>query len=172
MLTIEKGAEMGRTAELASLGNGKAVDTGTGEILDLRERPGMFVYVPARPKWAEGWFMAIQEAFVALAKDKSLSGRPMRVLTYMMGRLDWDNYITLSQVEIAGELDLHRQDVNTAVKLLVERGIIQEGPKNGRSHSYRLNSTYGWKGKTINLKERRMVEALPGRISTEGPPEH
>jgi DNA-binding MarR family transcriptional regulator len=71
--------------------------------------------------------MAIQEAFVALAKDKSLSGRPMRVLTYMMGRLDWDNYITLSQVEIAGELDLHRQHVHAAIKLLVERGIIQEG---------------------------------------------
>jgi hypothetical protein len=73
--------------------------------------------------------MAIQEAFVALAKDKSLSGRPMRVLTYMMGRLDWDNYITLSQVEVAGELDLHRQHVHAAIKLLVERGIIQEGQR-------------------------------------------
>ncbi len=162
---------MGRTSELAPLGNGRAVDTSTGEVLNLRERPGMFVYVPDKPRWGEGWFMAIQEAFVALAKDKSLSGRPMRVLTYMMGRLDWDNYITLSQVEIAGELDLHRQHVHAAIKLLVERGIIQEGPKNGRSHSYRLNSTYGWKGKTINLRERRKIEALPGGASTEGSPE-
>ncbi len=161
------GVEMGRTAELASLGNGKAVDTGTGEVLDLRERPGMFVYVPARPKWGEGWFMAIQEAFIALAKDKSLSGRPKDVLLYMMGRLDWDNYITLSQVEIAGELGIYRQQVHEAIKLLVERGIIQEGPKDGRSHSYRLNSTYGWKGKTINLRERRKVEALPEGTNTE-----
>jgi hypothetical protein len=88
--------------------------------------------------------MAIQEAFVALAKDKSLSGRPMRVLTYMMGRLDWDNYITLSQVEIAGELDLHRQHVHAAIKLLVERGIIKRA-EGWPFHSYRLNSTYGWK---------------------------
>ena len=118
---------MGKTAEMVPLGGGRSVDTETGEILDLRERPGMFVYVPSRPKWGEGWFMAIQEAFVALAKDRSLSGRPMRVLTYMMGRLNWDNYITLTQAEIAGELDLHQQDVSDAVKLLVERGIIQQG---------------------------------------------
>jgi hypothetical protein len=67
--------------------------------------------------------MAIQEAFVALAKDKSLSGRPMRVLTYMMGRLDWDNYITLSQVEVAGELDLHRQHVHAAIKPSSSAGL-------------------------------------------------
>ena len=151
---------MGRTSELAPLGNGRAVDTSTGEVLDLRERPGMFVYVPDRPRWGEGWFMAIQEAFVALAKDKSLTGRPKDVLLYMMGRLDWDNYITLSQVEIAGELGMYRQDVNAAIKLLVERGIIQQGPKAGRTNSYRLNSTYGWKGKTINLRDRRMQEEL------------
>jgi hypothetical protein len=91
----------------------------------------------------------------------------MRVLTYMMGRLDWDNYITLSQVEVAGELDLHRQHVHAAIKLLVARDY----PGGARSHSYRLNSTYGWKGKTINLRERRKVEALPGGTTTERLPE-
>lgn len=149
---------MGKTVQLAPLTVDRVMDTKTGEILDLRERPGMFVYIPDRPRWREGWFMAIQDAFVVLAKDKALSGRPMRVLTYMMGRLDWDNYIMLTQAEIARELDLHRQDVSTAVRLLVERGIVQEGPRVGRSHSYRLNSTYGWKGKTVNLRDRRRGE--------------
>lgn len=146
---------------MVPLGGGRSVDTETGEILDLRERPGMFVYVPARPKWGEGWFMAIQEAFVALSKDRTLSGRPMRILTYMMGRLNWDNYITLTQAEIAAELDLHQQDVSKGVQLLIEKGIIQQGPKAGRTYSYRLNSTYGWKGKTINLRERRLHELQP-----------
>jgi len=68
-------------------------------------------------------------------------------------------------------LGMYRQDVNAAIKLLVERGIIQQGPKAGRTNSYRLNSTYGWKGKTINLRERRKIEALPGGTTTEGPPE-
>ena len=151
---------MGRTAEMVPLGSGRSIDTETGEILDLRERPGMFVYVPARPKWGEGWFMAIQEAFAALAKDRSLTGRPKDVLLYMMSRLNWDNYITLSQSEIADELGMHQQQVSEAVKLLVERGIIQQGPKSGRTYSYRLNSRYGWKGKTINLRDRRMQEEL------------
>ncbi len=156
---------------MLQLPDGRMVDEKSGEVLDFAGREGMFVYVQARPKWREGWFMAIQEAFIALAKDKALSGRPMRVLTYMMGKLNWENYIAVTQAEIADELGLHKQDVNGAISLLVERGILQRGPKLGRSWSYRLNSAYGWKGKTIHLHERRTqeagdalapVDALPG----------
>jgi hypothetical protein len=64
-----KGVEMGRTSELAPLGK-RAVDTSTGEVLDLRERRGCSC--TSLTSRAGRWFMAIQEAFVALAKDKSL----------------------------------------------------------------------------------------------------
>jgi len=51
---------------------------------------------------------------------------------------------------------------------LVQKGILQEGPPTGRTHSYRLNSHYGWKGTPISLDKRRREEDKPSQIDFEG----
>ncbi|EIT2341618.1 hypothetical protein L1O22_004870, partial [Salmonella enterica] len=38
-------------------------------------------------------------------------------------------------------------------KNLIEFGIILEGPKIGRSKTYRLNPQFGWKGTVSNHKK-------------------
>jgi DNA-binding transcriptional regulator GbsR (MarR family) len=127
------------------------IDLDTGEILD-----GVPVYVHAKIKWREGWFMGIQDAFIALAKDKDINGGTRRVLDYMFGRLGFENYICIQQKEICEALDLQKSHVSSAVKLLLKKGIILPGPKLGRTSSYRLNPTYGWKGKVTNLSKTRL----------------
>jgi hypothetical protein len=127
------------------------IDLNTGEILD-----GVPVYVHAKIKWREGWFMGIQDAFLALAKDKEICGRTRRVLDYMFGKLGFENYICIQQKEICEALDLKKQNVSSAIKLLLKKGIILPGPKLGRTNSYRLNPTYGWKGKVTNLAKTRL----------------
>ena len=127
------------------------VDLETGEILD-----GVSVYVNAKVKWREGWFMGIQDAFIALAKDKEIYGRTRAVLDYLFGKLGFENYICLQQKEICEALDLHKGHVSSAIKLLLEKGVILTGPKIGKSFSYRLNPRYGWKGKVTNLAKTRM----------------
>lgn len=128
----------------------KTIDSRTGEVLE-----GIPVYIQPKVKWREGFFMGIQEAFIALAQDKDISGRPRRVLDYLFGKLGFENYICIQQKEIVEALDLHKQDVSDSIKLLLNKGIILPGPKLGRSKSYRLNSSYGWKGKIKNLAEER-----------------
>ena len=59
-----------------------SIDLNTGEILD-----GVPVYVQAKVKWNEGFFMGIQDAFIEIAKDKDLSGRPKDVLMYLLESL-------------------------------------------------------------------------------------
>lgn len=127
------------------------VDLDTGEILE-----GVPVYVQAKVKWKEGWFMGIQDAFIALAKDKEIYGRTRAVLDYLFGKLGFENYICLQQKEICEALDLHKGHVSSAIKLLLEKGVILTGPKIGKSFSYRLNPRYGWKGKVTNLAKTRM----------------
>lgn len=127
------------------------IDLDTGEILD-----GVPVYVQAKIKWREGWFMGIQDAFIALAKDKEITGVTYRVLNYMFGKLGFENYICIQQKEICEVLDLKKQHVSSAIKLLLEKGIVLPGPKLGRSASYRLNPSYGWKGKVTNLAKTRL----------------
>ena len=57
------------------------------------------------------WFIMAQDALVSLAKDNDLTGRSLRVLLYLMGRLDFENFIQVPQVEIAEELNLDRKSV-------------------------------------------------------------
>lgn len=124
------------------------IDTSTGEI------------VPAitwiRRAWkGETFVMVFQDAFIEIAKDKSLTGETKSVLMYLLGKLDFENFILMTQAEIAKELDLKKQNVSRAIRTLVERGIILEGPKVGRSRGYRINHDLGWKGNLKNLRVLR-----------------
>lgn len=99
--------------------------------------------------------MAFQEAFEALAMDKDLNGQAMKVLMFLMAHTSFENYVGLEQKTICDKLQMHKTDVSLAIKKLVEKGILEKGPKLGRSSTYKLNPYYGWKGRVKNLKEER-----------------
>ncbi len=44
-------------------------------------------------------------------------------------------------------------NVSRAVRALLDVGVIFEGPKVGRSKTYRLNEQFGWKGTVTNHKK-------------------
>ncbi len=108
-----------------------------------------------RNPYAKGWVMNSQEAMVILAKDKDIKGETHRVLWFIGGILDFENWVQLSVTEIAEELELKRPNVSRAIKLLEQKEIIIRGPKVGRSHAFMLNPEFGWKGKVKNLDEYR-----------------
>lgn len=128
----------------------KTINTQTGEIID-----GIPVYVAPKVRWKEGWFMGFQEAFIALAEDKDLTGETYKVFMYMLGHLGFENYIAIPQVQIAKDIGMHKEHVSRAIKVLLTKRIIVEGPKLGRTKTYRLNSEYGWRGTVRNLAESR-----------------
>ena len=105
-----------------------------------------------------------QDPLIEIAKDKDLAGRPTRVLIYLLGRLDFENFIQVSQSEIAQELDLHRSDVSNCISLLHNKGILIKGPKAGRSYCFRLNPAYRWKGKSDKAKELQWDLIKGGKV--------
>jgi DNA-binding MarR family transcriptional regulator len=129
----------------------KHVDVNTGEILDA----GVMVWVPHRPRIKEGWLMMFQDGLTKLAKDRSLTQQQLRVLLYLMGKLDFENYIHMPQREIAEAIGMARPHVSTAIRQLVRRGILHNGPVVGRVGTLRLSPTFGWKGRVRSLVEER-----------------
>jgi hypothetical protein len=127
------------------------VDQETGELL----AGGVLVYVPQRAKIREGWFMGFQAGFMELAKDAELQGQPLRVLVALFAKLDFENYIALSQADLARDLNMGRNRVNEALSKLKARGVILPGPKVGTAQTYRLNPGYAWKGNVKNLEAAR-----------------
>ena len=126
------------------------IDRETGEVMQ-----GCMVYIPYRPRLTERWFMAFQDAFEEIAKDPELTLEPKNVLFYLYSKLDFENFIQQSQADIAEGLGIKKQQVSRAMKMLIAKQIILEGPKVGRSKCYRLNPNYGWKGKVKPLQEAR-----------------
>ncbi|ACB54647.1 hypothetical protein cce_5301 (plasmid) [Crocosphaera subtropica ATCC 51142] len=131
-----------------------SVDQDTGEVLD-----GVVVYCGVKQNpYSTGWVMNSQEALELLATDKDLKGETYRVLLLLLSRLDFENWIQVTQNEISEKLEMKKPNVSRAISVLEEKGIILRGPKVGRSYAFRLNPYYGWKGKVKNLNDYRREE--------------
>ena len=130
------------------------VDISTGEVLE-----GIPVIVGRshRPTlYGNRWLQMAQDPLLALATDRELWGRPRAVLDYLLGILDFENYVEVHHQTIADVLDLHRPNVTKAINLLVKKQILIKGPTVGRSSSYRLNPAYGWKGDNKKARDFQM----------------
>ncbi|MDD5228350.1 MAG: GIY-YIG nuclease family protein [Methylococcales bacterium] len=106
--------------------------------------------------------LMLQDSLATIAEDKEITGQTLRVWMILLSELEFENYITTKQKEIATRLDMHQPDVSKAMKLLVSKGIILK-VKEGTTTAYKLNSDYGWKGKISNLeieKERVLSQKI------------
>ena len=84
---------------------------------------------------------------------KELTGEQFKVLMLMLADLDYENFIQIAQADIAETLGMQKTNVSRAVRALLDVGVIFEGPKVGRSKTYRLNEQFGWKGTVTNHKK-------------------
>ena len=142
------------------------VDTETGEILN----DGVLVYVPRRTQIKESWFMAFQDPLMKIAQDNSITKHDFRVLIYMMSRIDFENYIHVSQADAARALSIAPSHVSAAVSRLTGKGYLVRGPKSGRNSTFKLSSSVGWKGKAKNLSRERTnrLRVIAGGKSKSG----
>jgi len=125
----------------------------TGEI-----QQGYIVWVGERPnRLVGGFFMGFQEAFIALSQDREMSLDHHRILHFLFGKLDFENFIHIKQKEIGEALGLDKSRVSKAMTLLKRKGIILIAPYKG-VRCYKLNHFYGWKGSvtSLNKQERKL----------------
>lgn len=148
----------------------QTVNEKTGEKKD-----GFFVYVAyPKPKiTGNRWMMTFQDSLIEIAKDKEFTSPAKTILFFLMGSLDFENYIHLRQTDIVKELEMQKSHVSTAMKLLVDKGIILK-VKEGRTAGYKLNPQYGWKGQVSNrnkeidrIVKERVVDMQKYRDVTE-----
>ena len=131
-------------------------DLKTGEVED-----GALVWIPkkAKSQFGKGWFQMAQKSLQTInAHRKDLGLEGIVVFNALMARLDWENFIQVSQSEIADELAMKPSNVSRAVKKLVDLGFIRLGPKVGRSFTYQLHPELAWKGESQpHFKAREMA---------------
>lgn len=156
--TIPWGAGMDKR-EIKQDAKENVYDASTGEVYD---KAVLAVFFPKRKNgFREGWFAMAQEALMTLARS-NLSGQTMRVLFAVLSKVDFENFILISQSEIAKDLSIDKGDVSKSITKLIDIKVLIKGPKVGRSATYRLNPEFGWKGSASNHKEA-LMEQMKGR---------
>ena len=60
----------------------------------------------------EDYFMTFQDKIEELSEDEELTGRTWRVLAALLGKLGWENWLHISQADLAKKLNMHRPDVS------------------------------------------------------------
>jgi CRP-like cAMP-binding protein len=118
----------------------KLVDPATGQ-----EHGEIPVLTHQTAQLRDEFMFAHKKGFARLAQE-DLGGTDLKVLMVYLSLLDFDNYVQLSQNDIADFLNLPRQNVNRSTRKLIDKKILLVGKKVGRNNTYILNSFFGWKG--------------------------
>jgi len=113
------------------------INTETGEIearVNLRTN-----------HYGKSWAAAFPKNFDYLATN--LNGEQLRVLMFLMSKLDFGNYIRVTNKTIAKSIGMMGQNVTRAIRGLIDKNIIAVDEVFGVSRIYRLNPAYMYKGK-------------------------
>lgn len=80
--------------------------------------------------------------------DLDLKKEETKTLFKLLSRLDYENWIAISQETLAEEMGMRQPHVARAVNALVRYGIIEKerDPADKRRSMYRLDARLGWKG--------------------------
>ena len=120
-------------------------DPQTGEI-----EQGKLMWVPhrTRSQFGSDWFQMAQDTLRMINAHRSELGlEGIVVFNSLMARLDFENFIQVSQRDIANELNMQPSNVSRAMRKLDDLGFIRKGPKVGRSYTLQLHPSLAWKGK-------------------------
>lgn len=135
--------------------------TTDGEVLD-----GLVaVLMPKRKNGFQqgGWFAMSSDAIAQLltfTMNRKLTLRDLQTLYAMLEYLELENWIRISQTDIASRLHMAQPHVSRSVKTLLSLGIILIGPKIGTSRTYRLSPDFGWKGGAVQHVKAQMAERM------------
>lgn len=129
------------------------IDLDSGEILE------QWSYDCDGP--VSGWYQQHQDAQLARAKDKRLTGTDRRVLDFVMAKMCYGNVVRLTQQYAADELGISRPEVSRSMKNLIATGWLRKAPIGGGYSGYIINSDRAWKGKSTS---KRRVDASPLKL--------
>lgn len=148
------------------------MDARTGEVIDGAT---LALHYPKRSNgFQHGGWMAVGQTPMDVAAQLKLGEEAYRLLFYTLSRLDYENLLVLSQADAGKRLDMKKQNVNRALRKLIDAEIVLQGPTISGKPTFRLNPTFGWKGSAANhrkalsdqmkdaMKRARITEVIEG----------
>ncbi len=134
-----------------------AAEKDTGLIVDWLADDEQPVIPRRKVYWPEDFGLVFMKEFGNLRK-LGLTANEWNVLAWLFEHLEYENWVLVSQKQIAEDCGLRQSHVSTYLKRLCELEVIARDPKNGNRGRYRINSRLMWKGSTKLIPLRREQE--------------
>lgn len=80
------------------------------------------------------------------AAKMPLGDQARRVFMALTATLDYGNWVSVKQADLARELGMTRSNFNTALRKLIEHGIVLKNPDASSVKAYRMNPEFVWRG--------------------------
>jgi hypothetical protein len=87
---------------------------------------------PSPRGWVEPFTFTFRAGLRTLAQERRCTLQDFRVLLWLLGTMQWGNWVNVSQTAIGAALGMSRQNVWVALQRLMQHGLVVPGPKVGR----------------------------------------
>lgn len=105
---------------------------------------------------SQGGFLVMfqnKDVSMDLVSNRAIDGTSWRVFWYMLHVMSYENFVHVSQKEIAEAVKIHVNQVSRSIKNLVNEGLIIKVPLKSNCFVYRVNLGLVWKGKPQSYNE-------------------
>ena len=141
----------GSKKKIIQLPNSKEYyDAKTGAV-----EKGQFVWVPHKYRNDFKEFGMVNLINTQEVAKMGLPGRSLQTFLYMVGELEYDNWVLVSQKKICEELKMSRSQVSGAISSLIKKQLLEKDVKNGRK-CYRFSPELVWRGKAKDHTQARI----------------
>ena len=140
------------------------VNPETGEVADGFSPSAVRKY----PKGVE--FMTMFRDGWEYLSTLSLAPSTSKVLFKLLARLDYENWLSISQETLAEEIGMKQPNVARAIRDLVQTEILEvsKDDTDKRRNSYRLNANLGWRGDARQWARHQQTRTGSNVISMPG----
>ena len=130
----------------------QAVNEVTGEVVELGAD------TPGERRWPQPRVQLFQRGIQRVAEEGIIGKEAWRVLGYLLGILDWDNWLVVPQGRVADALGMLQPQVSRAVRALIENNLLMQAGRPYPRSAYRLSSDFAYKGQYTGWQKRQREE--------------
>jgi len=90
---------------------------------------------------------------IDIASNKNLNGTDLRVFLCIVGNLEYENILNISQKKLGEILGIGRKEISKSINKLIKEEYLQIIDKVGRQNIYKFNPNIAFKSRAKNHKD-------------------
>jgi len=94
-----------------------------------------------------------EEEIINIASNKNLNGTDLRVFLCIIGNLEYENILNISQKKLGEMLGIGKKEISKSINKLIKEEYLQIIDKIGRQNIYKFNPNIVFKSRAKNHKQ-------------------